>query len=36
MLARSPEVPDTLKEALVKKAAALGFDTDKLIFVDHR
>jgi len=36
MLARSPEVPDSLKESLTAKAAALGFDTGKLIFVDHR
>ena len=36
MLARSPEVPDTLKKTLTEKAAALGFDTSQLIFVDHR
>lgn len=36
MLARSPEVPDALKEDLTAKAAALGFDTGKLIFVDQR
>ncbi len=36
MLARSPEVPDALKETLVKRAAALGFDIGKLIFVDQR
>jgi apolipoprotein D and lipocalin family protein len=36
MLARSPEVPDSLKESLTVKAAALGFDTGKLIFVDQR
>ncbi len=36
MLARSPEVPDALKKTLTDKAAALGFDTSQLIFVDHR
>jgi len=36
MLARSPEVPDALKKTLTEKAAALGFDTSQLIFVDHR
>lgn len=36
MLARSPDVTDTLKETLTAKAAALGFDTSRLIFVDHR
>ncbi len=36
MLARSPEVPDALTKALTEKAAALGFDTSRLIFVDHR
>lgn len=36
MLARSPEVPDTLKKTLAEKAAALGFDTGQLIYVDHR
>lgn len=35
MLARSPDVPDTLKKTLAAKAAALGFDTSKLIYVDH-
>ena len=36
LLARSPEMPDTLKKTLVERATALGFDTGKLVFVDHR
>jgi apolipoprotein D and lipocalin family protein len=36
VLARSPEMSRNLKNTLVAKAAALGFDTNKLIFVDHR
>lgn len=36
ILARSPEISRDLKNTLVAKAAALGFDTSKLIFVDHR
>jgi len=35
ILARSPELDEGIKEALVAKAAAAGFDTGKLIFVDH-
>lgn len=35
ILARSPELEDDIKNVLLKKAAASGFDTDKLIFVDH-
>ncbi|HEX2964541.1 MAG TPA: lipocalin family protein [Syntrophorhabdaceae bacterium] len=36
ILARSPEISRDLKNTLVAKAAASGFDTSKLIFVDHR
>lgn len=32
-LSRTPEVSPALKESFIKKASALGFDTDKLIFV---
>ena len=35
ILARSPELDETIRGALVAKAAAAGFDTGKLIFVDH-
>ena len=35
ILARRPEIGDELKERLVRKAAALGFSTEKLIFVTH-
>ncbi len=33
LLARSPRIDDELKKRLVNKAAALGFDTRKLIYV---
>jgi len=36
ILARSPEITDDLRDRLVEKASALGFDTAKLIFVEHR
>jgi len=36
ILARSPELTDQIKADLIAKATALGFDTDKLLFVDHR
>lgn len=36
ILARTPAIADELKKALVEKAAARGFDTNKLIFVDHQ
>ena len=36
ILARTPEIPDDLKNVLVTRAAALGFDTSKLIFVEHQ
>jgi apolipoprotein D and lipocalin family protein len=35
LLARSPQMDDNLKRHLVDKAAALGFDTTKLIQVRH-
>jgi apolipoprotein D and lipocalin family protein len=36
ILARTPEIRDDLKNLLVARAAALGFDTSKLIFVEHQ
>lgn len=36
ILARRSEMGDELKETLVKKASALGFSTEKLIFVKHQ
>jgi apolipoprotein D and lipocalin family protein len=36
ILARSSEISDELKKALIEKAAMLGFDTNKLIFVKHQ
>jgi apolipoprotein D and lipocalin family protein len=35
ILARTPELDETIKQRLVAKAAALGFDTSKLLFVAH-
>lgn len=35
LLARTPQLDDELKAALVGKAAALGFDTRRLIFVEQ-
>jgi len=35
LLARSQRINDDLKKDLIYKAAALGFDTDKLIYVRH-
>jgi apolipoprotein D and lipocalin family protein len=35
LLARSPKIDDNLKKRLVDKAASLGFDTGKLIYVRH-
>ena len=35
LLARSPDLDRATVDALVAKAAALGFPTDELIFVDH-
>lgn len=36
ILSRTPEMKKDVQDKLVAKAAALGFDTSKLIFVDHR
>lgn len=36
ILARSPEIGNEMKKALIEKAARLGFDTNKLIFVKHQ
>lgn len=36
ILSRTPEMKKDVKDALVAKAKVLGFDTSKLIFVDHR
>lgn len=35
ILAREPKLDDGLRDELVKKAAARGFDTNALIFVEH-
>ena len=35
ILARSPKIDDATKNALITKAASLGFKTDELIFVPH-
>jgi apolipoprotein D and lipocalin family protein len=35
ILARAPTMDEDLKRALVARAAALGFDTSALIFVEH-
>jgi len=35
ILARNPEINKDLKDTLLAKAAKLGFETSKLIFVDH-
>jgi len=35
ILARAPVLKEGIKDILIAKAAALGFDTSKLIFVDH-
>ena len=35
ILARGPRIEEDIKDILIAKAAALGFDTSKLIFVDH-
>ena len=36
LLARSPKINEDLKNRLIGKAAALDFDTGKLIYVQHR
>jgi apolipoprotein D and lipocalin family protein len=35
ILARSPEIKPELKNTLIAKAAAMGFDTNRLLFVDQ-
>jgi apolipoprotein D and lipocalin family protein len=35
LLARSPKIDEDLKNELIAKARAAGFDTDKLIYVKH-
>ena len=35
ILARGPRLQEHIKDILIAKVAALGFDTSKLIFVDH-
>ena len=35
ILARQPQIPDTVKNRLIAKAQSLGFDTRQLIFVQH-
>ena len=35
ILSRSPELRAEIRDRLIAKAAALGFDTGRLIFVDH-
>ena len=35
ILARGPKIKEGIKDILIEKAATLGFDTSKLIFVDH-
>ena len=35
ILAREPRIDDGVKASLTAKASALGFDTGKLIFVEH-
>jgi apolipoprotein D and lipocalin family protein len=36
ILARRADIGEEQRKVLVGKAAALGFDTDKLIFVKHQ
>jgi apolipoprotein D and lipocalin family protein len=35
ILSRTPEMNQEIQKRLIEKAAALGFDTGKLIFVEH-
>lgn len=35
ILARTPFLPEAILQRLINKAAAAGFDTGRLIFVDH-
>jgi apolipoprotein D and lipocalin family protein len=36
ILARNAKIDDELKKVLIERAATLGFDTNKLIFVSHQ
>ena len=36
ILARSPSLEQQIQDKLIAKAAALGFDTSKLIYVEHQ
>jgi len=36
ILARTPVLQEDIKDMLIAKAAALGFESSKLIFVDHQ
>jgi len=36
LLARSPKIEPEIQDKLIAKAAALGFDTSKLIYVEHK
>jgi len=36
ILSRDPKMQDELRDALIARAAALGFDTSRLIFVDQQ
>ncbi len=36
ILSRTPDLKEETKQMLVSKAASLGFDTSKLIYVDHQ
>ena len=36
ILARTPELPQEVLDSLLGKAKALGFDTSKLIWVEHK
>ena len=35
LLARQPKIDDKIKNLFIERAAALGFDTSKLIYVEH-
>jgi len=35
ILAREPSIPDEIRDMLVGKAASLGFETEKLLFINH-
>ena len=34
-LSRTPEMPEEVKELFVSKARALGYDTDRLVWVEQ-